>query len=111
MGNRFQGGIRPGSMPPLHRYVGNPILTYLGRLFFHSPSGDFHCGMRGFRRSSILDLKLRTTGMEFASEMVVKATLSKLAIVEVPTPLSPDGPSRAPHLRTSRAGRRHPRSP
>jgi glycosyltransferase involved in cell wall biosynthesis len=107
MGNRFQGGIRRGSMPPLHRYLGNPILTFLGRLFFHSPSGDFHCGMRGFRRSSILDLKLRTTGMEFASEMVVKATLSKLAIVEVPTTLSPDGRSRAPHLRTWRDGWRH----
>ncbi len=107
MGNRFQGGIRPGSMPPLHRYIGNPILTFLGRLFFHSSSGDFHCGMRGFRRSRILDLKLRTTGMEFASEMVVKATLSELAIAEVPTTLSPDGRTRAPHLRTWRDGWRH----
>ena len=107
MGNRFQGGIAPGAMPPLHRYLGNPVLTFIGRLFFHSPSGDFHCGMRGFRRDAILDLGLRTTGMEFASEMVVKATLEHLAITEVPTTLSPDGRSRPPHLRTWRDGWRH----
>jgi glycosyltransferase involved in cell wall biosynthesis len=107
MGNRFLGGIEEGAMPTLHRYLGNPILTFLGRLFFHSPSGDFHCGMRGFRRSKILELGLRTTGMEFASEMVVKATLAELAIVEVPTTLSPDGRTRAPHLRTWRDGWRH----
>src|SRR5262245_55441806 len=104
MGNRFKGGIAPGAMPPLHRYLGNPVLTVVGRLFFHSPSGDFHCGMRGFRRAAILDLGLRTTGMEFASEMVVKATLEHLRIAEVPTTLSPDGRSRAPHLRTWRDG-------
>jgi len=107
MGNRFKGGIEPGAMPALHRYVGNPVLTFIGRLFFHSPSGDFHCGMRGFRREMILDLGLRTTGMEFASEMVVKATLQNVRIAEVPTTLRPDGRTRAPHLRTWRDGWRH----
>jgi glycosyltransferase involved in cell wall biosynthesis len=107
MGNRFRGGIRPGAMPPLHRYLGNPVLTGIGRLLFRSPCGDFHCGLRGFRRAAIKDLDLRTTGMEFASEMVVKATLYKLRIAEVPTTLSPDGRSRAPHLRSWRDGWRH----
>ena len=107
MGNRFQGGIAPGAMPPLHRYLGNPVLTGIGRLFFRSPSGDFHCGLRGFNRESVLSLDLQTTGMEFASEMVVKATLMKLRITEVPTTLSPDGRSRAPHLRSWRDGWRH----
>ncbi len=107
MGNRFKGGIEPGAMPPLHRYLGNPVLSFIGRLFFRSPAGDFHCGMRGFRRDAILGLGLRTTGMEFASEMVVKATLEKLVIAEVPTTLSPDGRSRPPHLRTWRDGWRH----
>ena len=107
MGNRFLGGIEPGAMPTLNRYVGNPILTRLGRLLFRSPSGDFHCGMRAFRRSSILSLGLRTAGMEFASEMVVRATLAKLRIVEVPVTLSPDGRARAPHLRPWRDGWRH----
>jgi glycosyltransferase involved in cell wall biosynthesis len=107
MGNRFAGGIEPGAMPALHRYLGNPVLTAVGRILFHSPVKDFHCGLRGFRRDAILELDLRTTGMEFASEMVVKATLNKLNIVEVPTTLSPDGRSRAPHLRTWRDGWRH----
>ncbi|NJK68264.1 MAG: glycosyltransferase family 2 protein [Microcoleus sp. CSU_2_2] len=107
MGNRFQGGIKPGAMPPLHKYLGNPVLTWVGRLFFASPAGDFHCGLRGFRRDSILKLDLQTTGMEFASEMVVKASLYKLQITEVPTVLSPDGRSRPPHLRTWRDGWRH----
>jgi glycosyltransferase involved in cell wall biosynthesis len=107
MGNRFQGGIKPGAMPPLHKYLGNPVLTWVGRLFFSSPAGDFHCGLRGFRRDSILKLDLQTTGMEFASEMVVKASLYKLRITEVPTVLSPDGRSRPPHLRTWRDGWRH----
>ena len=107
MGNRFLGGIAPGAMPPLHRYLGNPVLTGIGRLLFRSPSGDFHCGLRGFRRESVLSLGLQTTGMEFASEMVVKATLMKLRIVEVPTTLSPDGRTRAPHLRSWRDGWRH----
>lgn len=107
MGNRFMGGIKPRAMPPLHRYLGNPVLTGIGRLFFRSPSGDFHCGLRGFRRDAVLSLALTSTGMEFASEMVVKATLRKLRITEVPTTLSPDGRSRAPHLRSWRDGWRH----
>ena len=107
MGNRFQGGILPGAMPPLHRYLGNPVLTGIGRLLFRSPSGDFHCGLRGFDRDAIRSLQLRTTGMEFASEMVVKATIYGLSIDEVPTVLSPDGRSRPPHLRSWRDGWRH----
>lgn len=107
MGNRFKGGIAPGAMPPLHRYLGNPVLTGIGRLFFHSPSGDFHCGLRGFDRAAILGLDLQTTGMEFASEMVIKATIAGLRIAEVPTTLSPDGRSRPPHLRSWRDGWRH----
>ena len=107
MGNRFLGGIKPGAMPPLHRYLGNPVLTTVGRVFFGSPCGDFHCGLRGFDRNAILALDLRAPGMEFASEMVVKATLQKLRITEVPTTLSPDGRSRPPHLRSWRDGWRH----
>ncbi|GLZ52727.1 glycosyltransferase family 2 protein [Actinomycetospora sp. NBRC 106378] len=107
MGNRFRGGIATGAMPFLHRYLGNPVLSRLGRTMFRIPVGDFHCGMRGFRRDSIMDLELRTTGMEFASEMVVRASLSRLKISEVPTTLRPDGRSRAPHLNTWRDGWRH----
>lgn len=107
MGNRFKGGIKQGAMPPLHRYLGNPVLTTIGRLFFHSPVRDFHCGLRGFRKEAIMQMNLRTTGMEFASEMVVKATLMKMRIAEVPTILSPDGRSRPPHLRSWRDGWRH----
>jgi hypothetical protein len=94
-------------MPPLHRYLGNPVLTWIGRLFFASPCQDFHCGLRGFSKTAIESLNLRTTGMEFASEMVVKATLYRLKIAEVPTTLSPDGRSRPPHLRSWRDGWRH----
>jgi len=107
MGNRFKGGIKPGAMPPLHRYLGNPVLTGFGRLFFKSPLGDFHCGLRGFNRQAIQSLGLTSSGMEFASEMVVKATLQDLRIAEVPTTLSPDGRTRAPHLRSWRDGWRH----
>jgi len=107
MGNRFRGGIKPGAMPPLHRYLGNPVLSFIGRLFFGSKVGDFHCGLRGFRRDSILRIGLQTGGMEFASEMVVKATLHGLDVREVPTTLSPDGRSRPPHLRSWRDGWRH----
>ncbi|MSO99528.1 MAG: glycosyltransferase family 2 protein [Acetobacteraceae bacterium] len=107
MGNRFKGGIKPGAMPPLHRYLGNPVLTTVGRIFFHSPCGDFHCGLRGFDREAILGLDLQAPGMEFASEMVVKATIHGLKIAEVPTTLSPDGRSRPPHLRSWRDGWRH----
>ncbi len=107
MGNRFLGGIAPNAMPFLHRYLGNPVLTWLGRLFFKSPVRDFHCGLRGFDKQAIQRLGLTTTGMEFASEMVVKATLQRLKIAEVPTTLSPDGRSTPPHLRTWRDGWRH----
>jgi len=107
MGNRFKGGVMPGAMPKLHRYLGNPVLTAIGRLFFRSPCGDFHCGLRGFDRAAILGLDLQASGMEFASEMVVKATLRGLRITEVPTVLHPDGRSRPPHLRSWRDGWRH----
>ncbi|NIJ21841.1 hypothetical protein FHS95_003552 [Sphingomonas naasensis] len=107
MGNRFLGGIDRGAMPPLHRYLGNPVLSYLGRRFFNSGVGDFHCGLRGFRRDAILSLGLRAPGMEFASEMVVKSVLHRLDVREVPTTLARDGRSRPPHLRTWRDGWRH----
>jgi glycosyltransferase involved in cell wall biosynthesis len=107
VGNRFRGGIKPGAMPVLHRYLGNPVLSALGRLFFKSPVGDFHCGLRGFSAAAYRRMDLRTTGMEFATEMVVKATLLGLSVAEVPTTLSPDGRSRVPHLRTWRDGWRH----
>jgi hypothetical protein len=107
MGNRFQGGVAPGAMPWLHKYLGNPVLSWVGRLFFKVPIGDFHCGLRAFRTDSIRNLNLKSTGMEFASEMVVKASLNGLKIAEVPTTLKPDGRSRAPHLRTWRDGWRH----
>jgi len=107
MGNRFQGGIAKGAMPPLHRYLGNPVLSFAGRLFYNAPIGDFHCGLRAFDRAAILGLGLRTTGMEFASEMVVKAQLAGLRLAEVPTTLSPDGRTRPPHLRSWRDGWRH----
>ena len=107
MGNRFKGGIAPGAMPPLHRYLGNPVLSTIGRIFFASPIRDFHCGLRGFSRDAMMALELRAPGMEFASEMVVKATMRGLRIAEVPTTLSPDGRSRPPHLRSWRDGWRH----
>ena len=107
MGNRFRGGIRPGAMPPLHRYLGNPVLTGIGRLLFRSPAGDFHCGLRGFTRAAYDRLGLQTTGMEFASEMVIAATLAGLRIGEVPIVLHRDGRSRPPHLRSWRDGWRH----
>jgi hypothetical protein len=107
IGHRFRGGIRPGAMPLLHRYLGNPVLSFAGRLFFSSKVGDFHCGLRGVDRASALQLGLSAPGMEFASEMVVKATLAGWQIAEVPTVLSPDGRSRPPHLRSWRDGWRH----
>jgi len=107
MGNRFQGGISPGAMPFLHRYLGNPVLSFIGRLFFSIPVGDFHCGLRGFSRESMLGLGLQSPGMEFASEMIVKASLRGLRIEETPTTLRPDGRSRPPHLKTWRDGWRH----
>ena len=107
MGNRFSGGIAHRAMPFLHRYLGNPVLTGIGRLFFGSTCKDFHCGMRAFRKDSFLRMDVRSTGMEFASEMVVKASLLRMQVREVPTTLSPDGRSHPPHLRTWRDGWRH----
>lgn len=107
MGNRFLGGIAPGAMPWKNRYIGNPVLTWIGRLLFKCPAKDFHCGLRAFRKDAFLKMDLRTTGMEFASEMVIKATLFKMRITEVPTTLSKDGRSRPPHLRPWRDGWRH----
>lgn len=107
MGNRFRGGIADGAMPFLHRYLGNPVLTSVGKLFFKSPCSDFHCGIRAFRKDAYQRMDLRSTGMEFASEMVVKAALFHMDVREVPTTLSPDGRSHAPHLRTWRDGWRH----
>jgi glycosyltransferase involved in cell wall biosynthesis len=107
MGNRFRGGILPGAMPPLHRYLGTPVLSAIARLFFKSKIGDNNCGLRAFRRSAIEQLELRTMGMEFASEMIIKATMFGLRVTEIPTTLSPDGRGRAPHLRTWRDGWRH----
>jgi len=107
MGNRFQGGIADGAMPFLHRYLGNPVLTAIGKLFFKSPCSDFHCGMRAFCKEAYDRMDVRSTGMEFASEMVVKAALLRMKVSEVSTTLSPDGRSRPPHLRTWRDGWRH----
>jgi glycosyltransferase involved in cell wall biosynthesis len=107
IGNRFRGGIQPGAMPWHHRFLGNPVLTYIGRQFFKSPVGDFHCGLRAFRREAIARLELKSTGMEFASEMIVKASLAGLHISEVPTTLFQDGRNRPPHLRSFRDGWRH----
>jgi hypothetical protein len=107
MGNRFKGRIEEGAMPFLHKYLGNPVLSMVGRILFKTGIGDFHCGMRGFRRDSMLSLELSTPGMEFATEMVVRASLAHLDIREVPTTLKPDGRSRPPHLRTWRDGWRH----
>jgi glycosyltransferase involved in cell wall biosynthesis len=107
MGNRFRGGIEPGAMPVLNRYLGNPVLTGIGKVLFRTPMGDFHCGIRGFSKAAAERMDLHTTGMEFASEMVVKASLMKMRITEVPTRLFKDGRSRPPHLRRWRDGWRH----
>ncbi|HRU38281.1 MAG TPA: glycosyltransferase family 2 protein [Candidatus Goldiibacteriota bacterium] len=107
MGNRFKGGIEKGAMPPLHRYLGNPVLSGIGRLFFRTKIGDFHCGLRGFNREAMLAVGLNTLGMEFASEMVVRSVLNGLKITEVPVKLKKDGRSRPPHLRSWSDGWRH----
>lgn len=107
MGNRFQGGIEKGAMPWSHRYIGNPILSFVGRLFFGSGIGDFHCGLRGYNREKMQTLNLQTSGMEYASEMVVMSELYGLRIAEVPTTLKKDGRNRPPHLRSFRDGWRH----
>jgi len=107
MGNRFKGGIAPGAMPWHHRYIGNPVLSFIGKLFFHSPANDFHCGIRAFTREAIERMNLQTTGMELASEIVIKASLLEMRVCEVPTRLFPDGRDRPPHLRSFRDGWRH----
>jgi glycosyltransferase involved in cell wall biosynthesis len=107
MGNRFKGGIEEGAMPFLNRYLGNPVLSFVGRLLFRSKVGDFHCGLRAFRRDILPTLQLQSEGMEFASELVVKATLDEMSISEVPTTLSPALRTRKPHLRPWRDGWRH----
>lgn len=104
MGNRFKGGIKKGAMPPLHKYFGNPVLSFIGRLFYTSEIRDFYCGLRGYNAEAMRNLNLRTLGMEYAIEMVVQATLNKLKITEVPTILHPDGRTRPPHLRSWRDG-------
>lgn len=107
VGNRFKGGIEKGAMPFLHKYLGNPGLSFLGRLLFRIPINDFHCGLRGMNRASITQIGLSTTGMEFASEMIVKSALNNLGIAEVPIKLYRDGRSRKSHLNTWRDGWRH----
>ncbi len=107
MGNRFKGGIEKDAMPFLHKYLGNPILSFIGRLFFKINIGDFHCGLRGFSKKAYKTMNLKTSGMEFASEMVVKTKLNNLSIAEVPTKLHKDGRTRAPHLKTWSDGWRH----
>ena len=107
MGNRFKGGIKKRAMPWHHRYIGNPILSFLGKLFFKTPANDFHCGLRGFTKSAIERINLQTTGMELASEIVIKASILKMKVCEVPTTLSPDGRDRPPHLRSFQDGWRH----
>jgi glycosyltransferase involved in cell wall biosynthesis len=107
IGNRFRGGVAAGAMPWKNRYLGNPVLSFIGRLFFRTGVGDFHCGLRGFSAEAYRRISLRTTGMEFASEMVIKAVILGLRVTEVPTTLSPDGRDRPPHLRPWRDGWRH----
>lgn len=107
MGNRFKGGIKKGAMPWHHRYIGNPVLSFLGKLFFKTPANDFHCGLRGFTKQAIEKMNLQTTGMELASEIVIKSSIMGMKTCEVPTTLSPDGRDRPPHLRSFRDGWRH----
>lgn len=107
MGNRFKGEIKKGAMPWHHRYIGNPILSFLGKLFFRTPANDFHCGLRGFTKEAIKKMNLQTTGMELASEIVIKSSILGMRVCEVPTILFPDGRDRPPHLRSFRDGWRH----
>jgi len=107
MGNRFKGGIKKGAMPWHHKYIGNPILSFIGKLFFKTPANDFHCGLRGFAKEAIIKMNLQTTGMELASEIVIKASILDMKVCEIPTTLSPDGRDRPPHLRSFRDAWRH----
>src|SRR5215216_2033652 len=107
IGNRFKGGIKKGAMPWHHKYIGNPVLSFIGQLFFQTPVKDFHCGLRGFTKQAVEKMNLQTTGMELASEMVIKSSILGMRVCEVPTTLSPDGRDRRPHLRSFRDGWRH----
>ena len=107
MGNRFKGGIKKGAMPWHHRYIGNPVLSFIGKLFFKTPINDFHCGLRGFTMAAVENMNLQTTGMELASEIVIKTSILQMKVCEVPTILSPDGRNRPPHLRSFHDGWRH----
>lgn len=107
MGNRYKGGIEKGAMPWSHKYIGTPVISFIGRVFYKTKIRDFNCGIRGLNRKSILKLDLKTTGMEYASEMIIRASLNKLKIAEVPTTLKKDGRERAPHLKSFRDGWRH----
>ncbi len=107
MGTRLKGTILPNAMPPLHRWLGNPVLTFIGNVLFGTRISDYHCGMRGFKRASVLQINLHTPGMEFATEFVAKAALHRLKMTEVPITYYPDGRSRRPHLRTWQDGWRH----
>jgi glycosyltransferase involved in cell wall biosynthesis len=107
MGNRFKGGIEKGAMPWSHKYIGTPVISFIGRLFYKLKIGDFNCGMRGYNRQAILDLDLKCTGMEYASEMIVEANLNGLKIIEIPTTLKKDGRNRPPHLKSFSDGWRH----
>jgi len=107
MGNRFRGGIEAGAMPWHHRYFGNPVLSFVARVVCRAPIGDFHCGMRAFTKSGFERMQLHTTGMEFASEMVISSARNGLKIAEIPTKLYPDKRTRPPHLRSLRDGWRH----
>lgn len=107
IGNRFKGGIEKKAMPFIHKYLGNPVLSFIGRIFFNSNISDFHCGLRGFTKDAYDKLNVTTTGMEFASELIVKAHLNNLKITEVPTKLYKDGRNRKPHLNTWSDGWRH----
>lgn len=107
MGNRFKGKIEKGAMPWSHKYIGTPVISFIGRLFYKSKIGDFNCGMRGFKRKAILDLDLKCTGMEYASEMIVEANLNNLKIVEIPITLKKDGRTHKPHLKSFSDGWRH----
>ena len=107
MGNRFRGGIEPGAMPPLHRYLGNPVLSFISKIAFRIPVGDFHCGMRAFSADAFRRMRLSGTGMEFATEMVASASRLGLKVTEIPIKLYPDKRGRPPHLRSFRDGWRH----
>ncbi len=107
VGNRFKGGIEKGAMPFMNRFIGNPIISFLGKTLFHVPLNDFNCGLRGFESKSMNQLKFESTGMEFASEMIIVSKLKGLSMLEVPIKLFPDGRQGKSHLQPFRDGMRH----